>query len=105
MVKDNISEFGWTLLNLPTLILHGRKGLRKRLEKAQEEAVHESDTAALESSEEQENSQPSLLGAKVDFSLPPCLAATSAKDDSSTVDDGGGSLKTQEFWKIPDHAD
>ena len=81
--------------SVPTLILHGHKGLTNRLVASCEE---DDDIFSVET-EPQENSQPSIGAFKVggvDFRLPPVLPTLDkGQDDASTID-GGGSLFTQD---------
>jgi hypothetical protein len=86
---------------VPTLILHGHKGLMKRLNPVEEEEI------LLPDSEEQENSEPTIT-ATLEFRLPVPVFSHPTKDDGSISMDGGESLKTQEDpvsspgWNVSD---
>jgi hypothetical protein len=80
--------------SVPTLILHGQKGLMKRLIEATAK-----ESLPVDNSEEQGNSEPSTATCpgpgRLDFRLPPVFSPTPNDDDASSID-GGGSLRTQE---------
>ena len=84
---------------IPTLVLHGQKGLSKQLEKETKKATVEDDHGSVR--EEHSSESP------INFRFP-CFSPNSSRatdDDISTID-GGSSLKTQEDpvlspgWKL-----